>query len=899
MLLAVATAKSFYEDPLTLFVVGLILMLLFFWYFATEFERRKRNIGTVLTIGVVGLCVLATLPPKERLKGGIDILGGSSFSLHIQPRTDETGAEMAVTPHQVDQAITVIEKRLNGMGTAEPIIARQGTAGILLQMPGVEPEESAKIRATLEKVAKLELREVSPRSHETGPDGKSLAARVESGGEIVPGYKAFIYKHKDSDGNEIKTPILLNKRSALGGKDIALATPSQQQADAVDIVLNNEGTDKMIALTKDMRPGQDSIAIVLDGIVISAPSVKSVPLGKRFIVEGLHEPGEVQSLANALMNPLENALKVDEMRNVSPTLGSAVVKQGLFAGVLALSLTFLFVLIYYHVSGLIAIVGLLVNTVILFGVMAMFGFTFTLPGIAGMVLTIGMAVDANVLIYERLREEMRGGKSLKNAIESAYDHAFTAIFDSHITSLITALILFWLGSGTIKGFAVTLTIGVTASLFSAILVTRVIFRWGVDYNWWKKLTFLDLIKSAHYDFLGKRRICIAAALATIVMSLIAFGVRGERALGIDFTGGTRVIFLLGKDKQNPVPLEDVQKALDGVKLSKAAYPQLESNYTTGTLLTVRCATDDPKKDIKDASNIIAKLRESIPALGAKGDTANIVFQLGKDAKAPVDEVQATLATLKSTLAKPAVAKADTNPSAGAVLTVHCAAKDVDVLTAKLQDAVPTLGSKVTSAVDYAVDASQEEVSALIGGSFLIQSLLAIAMGFIGIVLYMTMRFEFSFALGGFVAIFHDVIICVGMVVLMGGELSLIHVGAVLTIAGYSISDTIVVFDRVREMLLIRTDSVEKIMNEAINATLSRTLLTSSATLISVAILAFLGGTALRDFGVIIFIGIIVGTFSSIFIASPVVLWWSKRKGVSIREDVLATAAKAESMAAAP
>ena len=897
MLLAVATAKSFYEDPLTLFVAGLILMLLFFWYFATEFERRKRNIGTVLTIGVVGLCVMATLPPKERLKGGIDILGGSSFSLHIQPRTDANGDEMPVTPSQVNQAITVIEKRLNGMGNKEPIIARQGTAGILLQMPGVEPEESAKIRVTLEKVAKLELREVSPRNHETGPDGKSLAVRVKSGSEIVPGYKVFTYKHKDGDGNEIETPILLNKHTALGGKDISNATPSQSQPDAVDIVLNGEGTDKMIALTQNMRPNQDSIAIVLDGTVISAPSVKSVPLGKRFVVEGLHEPGEVQTLANALMNPLENALKVDEMRNVSPTLGEAVVKQGLFAGVLALTLTFLFVLIYYHVSGLIAIVGLLVNTTILFGVMAMFGFTFTLPGIAGMVLTIGMAVDANVLIYERLREEMRSGKSLKNAIESAYDHAFTAIFDSHITSLITALILFWLGSGTIKGFAVTLTIGVTASLFSAILVTRVIFRWGVDYSWWKKLTFLDLIKSAHYDFLGKRRICIGAALATIVMSLIAFGVRGERALGIDFTGGTRIIFLLGK--KTKIPLEDVQKVIDGVKLSKAAYPQLESNYATGTLLTVRCATDDPKKDVKDASNIIAKLRESIPALGAKGDTASIVFQLGKDAKAPLEEVQTALDGLKTTLASPATAKADVSPGAATAIAVHCAAKDIEVLTAKLQETVPSLGSKVTSAIDYAVDASQEEVSALIGGSFLIQSLLAIAMGFVGIVLYMTARFEFSFALGGFVAIFHDVIICVGMVVLMGGELSLIHVGAVLTIAGYSISDTIVVFDRVREMLLIRTDSVEKIMNDAINATLSRTLLTSSVTLISVAILAFLGGTALRDFGVIIFIGIVVGTFSSIFIASPVVLWWSKRKGVSVREDVLATVAKAESMSAAP
>ena len=234
-----------------------------------------------------------------------------------------------------------------------------------------------------------------------------------------------------------------------------------------------------------------------------------------------------------------------------PPSAAAVVQQGLVAGGLSLLMTFLFVLIYYRVSGFIAIIGLVVNTIILFGVMAMFGFTFTLPGIAGMVLTIGMAVDANVLIYERLREEIDGGKSLKNAIEASYDRAFSAIFDSHVTSLITAVILFRLGSGTIKGFAVTLTIGVTASLFSAILVTRVHLPLGHRLGWFKKLTFLHLIKSANYDFMGKRRICIGFALATIVASLAAFGIRGERALGIDFTGGTRIMFQLGKETKIP------------------------------------------------------------------------------------------------------------------------------------------------------------------------------------------------------------------------------------------------------------------------------------------------------------------------------------------------------------
>jgi len=256
-------------------------------------------------------------------KGGIDIRGGASLSLHIQSRTDDTGATIPVTPHQVEQAIVVIKKRLNSLGTAKPIIARQGVDGILLQIPGVTPEESDNIKKSLEKIGKLELREVSPRNDEPGGhDNKSLAARVAAGAEIVPGYKAYMYKHKDADGNEIQTPILLNRRFALVGNDIALAVPSPQQADAVSITLNGEGTKKLIALTKDMTPRRDRIAIVLDGVVISAPVVNQVPLGKNFIVEGLREPGEVQSLANALMNPLENVLRIDEIRNVSPTLGT-------------------------------------------------------------------------------------------------------------------------------------------------------------------------------------------------------------------------------------------------------------------------------------------------------------------------------------------------------------------------------------------------------------------------------------------------------------------------------------------------------------------------------------------------------------------------------------------------
>jgi SecD/SecF fusion protein len=799
-------AVVFFKDPLILFLTGLTLLVLFFWYFATEIERRKRNIGTVLLLGICALCLLAVFPPKERLKGGIDIVGGSAFSLRIQPKEDENGNPMPVTPEQVDEAMRVISGRLDSMGTAEPLIARQGDDGILVQMPGVEPETAAAIRDTLETVAKLELREVSPRNNEIGPDGKSLAQRVLDGDEIVPGYRAYELTQKDEDGNEFTTPILLNRRAALGGSDIVNAVPSPSNFDAVDIVLDNPGTDKMIALTKNMRPKIDRIAIVLDGIVQSAPVVQSVPLGKYFVINGLDEPGETKKLANALMNPLENPLIVEQERTVSPTLGSAFVNQGIFSGLAGLALTAVFIFIYYRTAGLVALVALAVNGIILFGVMAMFGFTFSLPGIAGLILTIGMAVDANVLIYERLREEIENGKSLKNAISSAYEKAFSSILDANLTTLIACVILIAMASGSVKGFALTLTIGLIASMFSAILGTRVLFRWGMDTGMLRSLSFLNLIKSAKFDFLGKAKTCAVFSVILLTVSLATFGVKRTDALGIDFTGGTVITFQIGDEV---IPLDDVNAALSKADLTRQAYPQEQAIPNSGTLLTVRADSDDTEK-------IITVLRAEIPFLGQTGDDGKFLR-----------------------------------------------------------------------------DASIEEVSATLGGSFLREAMIALAVGIIGIFTYIVLRFELSFAVGAIVAVMHDILIAIGIVVLLGEQLSQIHVAAILTIAGYSINDTIIVFDRIRETLLIRTGEVRDVMNEAINQTLSRTLLTSSTTIVTVIILAIFGGAALRDFSVTILVGLVIGTYSSIFVAAPVVLWWSGRKGGNLRKDVQATVIAAE------
>lgn len=901
--------NDFFGSPYTLFGIGMALLIMFFWYFASEIEKNKRNVGTALFLGICGLCLFSVSPPKERLKGGIDILGGNSFTLKIQPRVDETGEIMPVTTQQAEEAKKVIQSRLDSFGGKESFIAIQGTDTIIVQMPGVKTEESEAIRTVLEKVAKLELREVNPRTHEQGPDGKSLAQRVKDGDVIVPGYAAFSYRLKNEEGTEIESPILLNKRVALSGADIVNAYPSPSQTDAVAITLDSKGADKMIALTTPMTNRRGSIAIVLDGVVKSAPVVNSDrPLGRDFIIEGLNEPGEVQGLANALMNPLENALKVAEYRSVSPTLGEAIVKQGILAGIIGLSITALFLLLYYRSAGIIALIGLATNTIILFGVMAMFGFTFSLPGIAGIILSIGMAVDANVLIYERLREEMDSGKSLKNSIEVAYEKAFSAIIDSNVTSLITAAILFIMASGAVKGFAVTLTIGILASLFSAILVTRVLFSWAIDYNLLRtKPKFLNLIKSVNYDFLGKARLCLIISTTLLLVSFAAFAVRQERALGVDFTGGTAVQFEVGTAAK--VTLPEVNAALAGIseQLAKVPFPQMESNPVTGALLTLRCASDDPEKGIKDTSLIIDRLREKIPAFGEKiltGDNL-ITFDLGKR-QPKLDDVNKVLDELKGQLTQPAIATLDAKGSAstGNVLTILCAGdgnttKDGDLIVTKLKETLPSLASLTTTttpAETYKLAESREEVSPIIGGSYLWQSLLALGLGLIGILVYVTVRFEFSFALGGFIAILHDVVICVGLVVLFGGELSLIHVGAILTIAGYSINDTIVVFDRVRESLFFRSGSVRDLMNEAINATLSRTILTSATTIVTVGILSLFGGSNLRDFSVMILIGLVVGTYSSIFVASPIVLWWSSRKGGNLRQDVVTASLQEEILA---
>ena len=803
-------ASLFSDDRLLTFLSGLGLLALFFWYFATDFERKKRNIGSII-VALIAVFSLLSIIPKghwgniitgktaiseaHNLKGGIDLIGGSSFTLRVQPTIDPEGTTVPVTATAVQQAIQTVEKRLNNLGTADLLIVAQGNDRILVQMPGVSPEEASDVREILEKIAKLELKAVHP---ESSALANRLAAEKEADRVLPPGYKLYVLSDEDEDGQVITENILLKRRSALDGSYIVHAQELYGPYEGkLTVELNPEGANKMFDLTSKMRPGVDRLAIVLDGKVLSAPVVQS-SLGANFEISGMKDANEAKSIAAALLNPLKNPLLVEEERTVSATLGKETVHQGITAGIAGLALTLLFVLIYYRFAGIIALLGLTLNILILFGAMAMFGFTFTLPGIAGIILTIGVAVDANVLIYERLREELAAGKSIKAAISAAYDKAFSAIFDANITTLITALILFWRASGTVKGFAVTLTIGILASMLAALLCTRVLFWWFSDAGVLKKLTFMNLIPKRAFNFLGKRKLAFSLSIILIVAGLGSMWEKKDSSLGIDFTGGAQLSYQLvdGQTVEQPA----VQQVLNKLELSKQASSQEETTTGGEYLLTVRCASDD-----------IEAIETSL--------SSN--FEVLKD--------------------KP----------------------------------------------------SRETISASLGGEFLNTALWALIVGMVAILIYITIRFEFSFALGAFAALVHDILICLGIVILSGQELSLIHVGAFLTIAGYSINDTIVVFDRIREDLRSRRGDVQDVMNHAINATLSRTVLTSVTTFVAVLVLYIYGGSALKDFSFTIMIGVIVGTYSSIFIASPIVYIWSKMRGANLRRELLDANLEAE------
>ena len=539
--------------------------------------------------------------------------------------------------------------------------------------------------------------------------------------------------------------------------------------------LNTKGGRRFARLTKNNIGKR--LAIVLDGKVKSAPVIKSeIPSGKGQI-EGQFSWDEATDLALVLRTgALPVPIHIEEERTVGPTLGRDSIERGIKAVLFGGILVIVFMAIYYLIAGLIADFALCSNIVIILGALAYFKATLTLPGIAGLILTIGMAVDANVLIFERIREEFRRGKPLRLAVTAGYNKAFSTIMDANLTTLITALILFKVGTGPIKGFAITLSIGILASMFTALVVTRLIFDSLLLNKRFNKLHFLQFFTQTNIDFLKRRHIAYFLSVAIIIAGMISFVAKGSSNFGIDFMGGTLEQIRFEK----PIKLDEIRSIVNGAGIESA---QLQG--------------------------------------------------FGED-----NEI---------------LIKTDTDTSKGIKEALEKNLKDNKFEILRMEHVGPTVGRELRK-----------------------KALLAVALALIGMLIYISLRFEFIFAVGAIVALFHDALITVGILSICGMQISLPVIAAILTIVGYSINDTIVVFDRIREDTKLWQASkkdFKKIVNGAINETLSRTILTSSTTLMVVATLFIFGGAAIRDFAFTLMIGVVIGTYSSVYVASPILVDW--------------------------
>ena len=784
------------------FIVGTAILLLLLFYIGTVVHKTKRWVGSALIMLMAAFAVLTV--KNMGIPLGIDLKGGSEFVVRLKEATDKDGKSQSVGSAEVQQAIAILEKRLNPNGEKDLAMQPQGSDRILIQMPGVKPEDFADVRTKIQQVAKLEFRIVHQQS-------SSKIAEIDGGGLTEPGWVKMNYKkQKDEQGNDLpdRGAELVRNRPDMEGDGVSDAFATMDaEGWKVYLNLNSDGSKKFDEIAAVNKGRQ--LAIIVDGEIISAPVLQTDHFGGTAVISGNFTRESSVQLATLLKNPLKNPMTIESENAVSSAYGQSSIDQGKWICIAGLVMTTCFMLFIYRLAGLIAIVGLVINLAVLFGGMALFQFTLTMPGIAGVVLTIGMAVDANVLIYERLREEMEAGKTLTGALESAYEKAFSAIADSNITTIIAAVILFAISGGLVRGFAVTLMIGLLSSLLGALVVTRVIFMWVIDKGLLTSLKTTKIIPDKVFDILSVAPKFIIASLVVTAISFGTLAFKGKESFGIDFRGGSQLHVELAEGKKiSDAQLDEALKALkmpDGKSIG-TYYLQRKSNATGGEIVAIR----------------------------------------GEQQAGPVIE--------------------------GAV-------------NAKFKDSIK--------------GTSLETVGALIGSESAKTSMIAMIIALIGIFVYLLLRYEFAFALGAVVALFHDVLMVPGLCVLFGQEMSLIHVGALLTIAGYSINDTIVVFDRIRETITRGGGgTIRELMNEAICKTLSRTLLTGPTALAPMVVLLFLGNPAMTEFAMPITIGVLLGTYSSIFIASPLVLWYAQKTGQSLKHKVLESHEAARKMEAA-
>jgi SecD/SecF fusion protein len=747
-----------------------------------------RLLAVVVLLGAAGWMVV-TRPARL----GLDLRGGTQIVLEAQDSPDRQ-----VDGDTLARTLEVLRRRVDQLGVAEPTLQRSGDRRVIVELPGVyDPEEAVEV---IGRTAQLAFHPVLGQAEpEAGGGGEADGSEAGAPATTTPPSGEDGLVLADEGGGRLRLGPAALTGEAVGDARAEL-DPQFQTSWQVAIEFQGEGGDRWAELTgaAACQPAGDPrrrVAIVLDRQVISSPQVDpSVPCeqgitGGQTVITGDFSDDEAQDLAlliraGALPVPVE----VVEQRTVGPTLGEAAISASVQAAVLGAALTALYMIAYYRLLGGLAAVALVCYGLLSFAMLLALRSTLTLPGIAGFVLAIGMAVDANVLVFERMREEHRAGAGLRVSLERGFTRAFSAIADASVTTLLAAGLLFFLASGAVRGFGVTLSVGVVVSLFTALVVTRVLVELVTRLAVVRQrpgLLGLDgggrlagWLATRGPDLIAKGRWWLAGSLVALVLAGAGLVVRGPN-FGVEFTGGR----LLEYRTERPVDPDAARTAL-----AEAGFPRAVAQASGDGDLTVRTGQLD---------------------------------QAGED---------------------------------------------------QVRRAVASVGGEVEELRD-------EFIGPTIGAELRRKALLALGIALVVQLAYLAIRFRWTFGAAAVIAMFHDVVILLGLFAWLGKPLDGVFLAALLTVIGYSVNDSVVVFDRIRERLRGRTrEPLAKLANDACLQTIPRTINTGLGALFILAALFLLGGDTLTDFALALLVGIVVGTWSSVFVATPLLVAFEERSG---------------------
>ncbi|GAB4333280.1 MAG: protein translocase subunit SecDF [Desulfobulbaceae bacterium] len=706
-----------------------------------------------------------------------------------------------INDNAVNQSLEIIRNRIDQFGVAEPVIIRQGEDEIVVQLPGIKDQQRA--LDLIGKTAQLEFKLVADdtgidlnqlissaiASGQWQPDGDRRELNLALQDKLPPGTEIYFEKRVDNLTRlETKVPILLKTPVLMTGdmvQDAKATIGGSYNEPYVSLTLTGEGKDLFAKIT-EQNVGK-RLAIILDEVVRSAPVIRERILGGNAQISGSFTLEEARDLAIVLRaGALPAPIYPIQNLTVGASLGKDSIHKGLKSGLLGAMLVLLFMVIYYRLSGIIADLSLALNILLLFVGLAMLSATLTLPGIAGIILSIGMAVDANVLIFERMREEFALGKSVKSGVDGGFNKAFWSIVDSQVTTLITALALFMFGTGPIKGFAVTLSLGIIFNLFAVLFGSRLVYESLYSTRKLKELKFMKFVHKPSFDFMKVRNFAFGVSGLMVLIGLFAFVqiLRGQANLGVDFAGGS----MLQYKAEKPFLLKEIRTAF-----AKNGWDNITPQH------------------VENENRLILKVKVQEETVG----------HFGKE------------------------------------------------ITQILNSELPDKGFVLES---------QSEIGSSISAVLRNKAILAIAISLLGVLCYLALRFDLSFGVAAAAATFHDVLAVLGFCWLIDMEITLLIVTALLTLAGYSLNDSVVIFDRIREnMQKQQGKNFFDTINISINQVLGRSIVTSLTTALVLISLVLFGGSAIGDFSLALLAGVIVGTYSSIFVASPILSLWPRKE----------------------